>query len=354
MNIKETFNNKKFFIVGVGGSGMSSIAKYLTESGAIVFGYDQRKSLVTNQLLKLGIKVTHDIDFEIEKDTLVITSSAINDENSLVQKARLQGLSIINRPEFLSNLTSQYKTIGIAGTHGKTTTTALLSHIYQYNNINHSYIYGGMTSFSGIGGHCGDSSSLVIEADEAFRTFINFDLNDISQVKDSAKQILNEVNKIDVLINNAGIIDTSLFQMTKIAKIKQIFDINFFSQLEFTQIIIKKMLKNKGSSIINISSTAALDPVQGRIAYSASKSALISFSQILSKELSKFNIRVNVIAPGLVDTDLMHESHSEEYVERVIMKDSLRRMHVPSHVTRDIPTRALPEMISHYGHEICI
>ena len=179
MNIKETFNNKKFFIVGVGGSGMSSIAKYLTESGAIVFGYDQRKSLVTNQLLKLGIKVTHDIDFEIEQDTLVITSSAINDENSLVQKARLQGLSIINRPEFLSDLTSQYKTIGIAGTHGKTTTTALLSHIYQYNNINHSYIYGGMTSFSGIGGHCGDSSSLVIEADEAFRTFINFDLNDL-------------------------------------------------------------------------------------------------------------------------------------------------------------------------------
>ena len=155
---------------------------------------------------------------------------------------------------------------------------------------------------------------------------INFDLNDISQVKDSAKQILNEVNKIDVLINNAGIIDTSLFQMTKIEKIKQIFDINFFSQLEFTQIIIKKMLKNKGSSIINISSTAALDPVQGRIAYSASKSALISFSQILSKELSKFNIRVNVIAPGLVDTDLMHESHSEEIINKVLRNTSVNRL----------------------------
>ena len=114
--------------------------------------------------------------------------------------------------------------------------------------------------------------------------------------------------------------------MTKIEKIKQIFDINFFSQLEFTQIIIKKMLKNKGSSIINISSTAALDPVQGRIAYSASKSALISFSQILSKELSKFNIRVNVIAPGLVDTDLMHESHSEEIINKVLRNTSVNRL----------------------------
>ncbi len=155
---------------------------------------------------------------------------------------------------------------------------------------------------------------------------INFDLRDVDQVKESAKQILNDVKNIDVLINNAGIIDTSLFQMTKIEKIKQIFDINFFSQLEFTQIIIKKMLKNKGSSIINISSTAALDPVQGRIAYSASKSALISFSQILSKELSKFNIRVNVIAPGLVDTDLMYESHSEEIINTVLRNTSVNRL----------------------------
>ena len=158
---------------------------------------------------------------------------------------------------------------------------------------------------------------------------INFDLNDISQVKDSAKQILNEVNKIDVLINNAGIIDTSLFQMTKIEKIKQIFNINFFSQLEFTQIIIKKMINKKDSSIINISSTAALEPAPGRIAYSASKSALITFSQILSKELSKFNIRVNVIAPGLTDTDLMHKSHSEETINEVLNSISIKRIGKP-------------------------
>ena len=177
MNIKKVFNTDKFFIIGIGGSGMSSIAKYLIESGSSVFGYDQRKSSITNQLLKLGIKVTHDINFDIPNESLVITSSAIQNENNLVQKANQKGLTIIYRPEFLSKLTRHYKTIGITGTHGKTTTTALLSHIYQYNNLNHSYIYGGMTSYSGIGGHFGDTNTLVIEADEAFKTFMNFELD---------------------------------------------------------------------------------------------------------------------------------------------------------------------------------
>jgi len=158
---------------------------------------------------------------------------------------------------------------------------------------------------------------------------INFDLNNLDQVKESAKKIINDVKKIDVLINNAGTIDTSLFQMTKVEKIKDIFNINFFSQLEFTQIIIKKMINKESSSIINISSTAALDPEPGRIAYSSSKSALIIFSQILSKELSKFNIRVNVIAPGLTNTDLMYKSHSKKTIDEVLDNISIKRLGEP-------------------------
>ena len=143
-------------------------------------------------------------------------------------------------------------------------------------------------------------------------TNINFDFSKIDEVKESANYIIKNFEKIDVLINNAGVIDTSLFQMTKISKIREIFEINFFSQLEFTQIILKRMIKNTSSSIINISSTAALDPVAGRIAYSSAKSAIITYSKILSKELARFKVRVNVIAPGLTDTELMRKSHSDE------------------------------------------
>ena len=70
--------------------------------------------------------------------------------------------------------------IGITGTHGKTSTTALLSHIFHYNNQNVSYIYGGVTSFSGIGGHYGKNSNvLILEADEAFETFKSLHIDDL-------------------------------------------------------------------------------------------------------------------------------------------------------------------------------
>jgi len=179
MHIKKIFNTESFFIIGISGSGMSSIAKYLREAGATVQGYDQRKSQITNQLLKLGIDVTSNLQLDISTDNVVITSSAINPDNRLLMQSKAKQLRIINRPEFLTELTKQYKTIGISGTHGKTTTSALLSHIYQYNNIDHSYIYGGMTSYSGIGGHFGASESLVLEADEAFKTFVNFKLDNL-------------------------------------------------------------------------------------------------------------------------------------------------------------------------------
>ena len=179
MNIKKIFKTESFFIIGIGGSGMSSIAKYLREAGAIVQGYDQRTSQITNQLLKLGVVVTTDININIPSENVVLTSSAINSDNELLKKSLSNKLRVINRPDFLAELTKHYKTIGISGTHGKTTTSSLLSHIYQYNNVDHSYIYGGITSYSGIGGHFGNSKSLVLEADEAFKTFVNFKLDNL-------------------------------------------------------------------------------------------------------------------------------------------------------------------------------
>ena len=80
--------------------------------------------------------------------------------------------------------------------------------------------------------------------------------------------------------------------------LKDVFDVNFFSPALLTQYIIKNMLINKTGSIVNISSTAAFDSVEGRSAYSSSKAAVESFSRVISSELGKFNIRINCIAPG--------------------------------------------------------
>ena len=152
----------------------------------------------------------------------------------------------------------------------------------------------------------------------------------------AAREIVKKSDNIDILVNNAGIIDTSLFLLTKIDSMKELFNINLFSQLAFTQIIIKKMIKNKSGSIINISSTAAKDPVKGRLTYSSAKAALEASSKILSKELSAYNIRVNSISPGLTDTDLMRDSHSEEIIEDMSKKISLGRIGKPIEIASTI------------------
>ena len=171
---------KSCYIVGIGGSGMSSIAKYLFQKGLEVSGYDQRSSYVTNLLNNDGIKVDFDIsNATYSSETLYIVSSAINIESTFLSDFVKQP-NVLTRPDFLKLLSASVDVIGITGTHGKTSTTALLAHIFKFNDIDISYIYGGVTSFNGIGGHYGDKNlPLILETDEAFNTFKDIQIKNL-------------------------------------------------------------------------------------------------------------------------------------------------------------------------------
>ena len=168
------------YIVGIGGSGMSSIAKYLFQKGLEVSGYDQRSSYVTNLLNNDGIKVDFDIsNATYSNETLYIVSSAINIESTFLSDFVKQP-NVLTRPDFLKLLSASVDVIGITGTHGKTSTTALLAHMFKFNDIDISYIYGGVTSFNGIGGHYGDKNlPLILETDEAFNTFKDIQIKNL-------------------------------------------------------------------------------------------------------------------------------------------------------------------------------
>ena len=171
---------KSCYIIGIGGSGMSSIAKYLFQKGLEVSGYDQRSSYITNLLNNDGIKVDFDIsNATYSSEKLYIVSSAINMESTFLSDFVKQP-NVLTRPDFLKLLSASVDVIGITGTHGKTSTTALLAHMFKFNDIDISYIYGGVTSFNGIGGHYGDKNlPLILETDEAFNTFKDIQIKNL-------------------------------------------------------------------------------------------------------------------------------------------------------------------------------
>ena len=161
---------------------------------------------------------------------------------------------------------------------------------------------------------------------------IQLEFKNKESINEAAKKILDKQTSIDILINNAGIIHTALFQMTSRKLFEEIFEINYFAQTSFTQQIIKPMIKNKSGSVIYISSSSALDGNIGRSAYSASKAAMIAEAKVLSKELGNHNIRVNTIAPGLTETDMMRDNTQELVINETLSKISLKRIADPDEI----------------------
>ena len=153
-----------------------------------------------------------------------------------------------------------------------------------------------------------------------------FDLSNPSEVKSIANEMCSYNAKIDILVNNAGTIHTSIFLMNTIDKLREIFEVNFFANTILIQTVLKKMMKEKKGSIINISSSSAIEANEGRSAYSASKSALTILSKSIAREMGSSNIRINTIAPGLTDTDMMRNNTPEIIFNTTIERLSIKRV----------------------------
>jgi len=162
---------------------------------------------------------------------------------------------------------------------------------------------------------------------------VYFDLSDENQIKAGMKQILSEKRDIDVLINNAGMAHGGLFTMTSIDKMKEVYQINVFAQVQITQLAARQMMKQKSGCIINMCSVGGIETSPGYLAYGSSKASLIWITKSLSKELGQYNIRVNGIAPGLVDTQ-MGNYKSEEEINKVIDRMSIHRMGKPEEIAK--------------------
>ena len=136
---------------------------------------------------------------------------------------------------------------------------------------------------------------------------LEFNLGDEVQMSNAIQSLYKEKITLDILVNNAGIAGGSLFEMTSIKNLKNIFEINFFSQIKLTQLLLRLLKKSKKASIINIGSVSGIDGERGTITYGSSKAALMFATKVMAKEFSVYNIRVNSIAPSATNTDMLNQ-----------------------------------------------
>jgi UDP-N-acetylmuramate--alanine ligase len=163
-----------FHFTGVGGSGMSGLAEILLNLGYRVSGSDIKHSTVVERLRRLGatVAIGHTPEHLPEEASLVVFSSAVGGDNPEIVEARRRGLPVIRRAEVLAELIRLKYGVVVAGSHGKTTTTAMIGRILEVGGKDPTIVLGGTLSSSGGGGILGRGDFLVAESDESDRSFL--------------------------------------------------------------------------------------------------------------------------------------------------------------------------------------
>lgn len=164
---------------------------------------------------------------------------------------------------------------------------------------------------------------------------VYFDVTDSEKVRKEIFEIWKKTKKIDILVNNAGVEYNENIGMLKKEHISEMFAVNTIATIEITQLVAKFMMRNNSGSVINIASVVAQFGASGQSVYSATKGAVVSFTKSAAKELGKYKIRVNAVAPGLNDTDMIKET-DEEYLKKRINNVSLGRIGKPKDVANSV------------------
>ncbi|MCB9111808.1 MAG: UDP-N-acetylmuramate--L-alanine ligase [Anaerolineales bacterium] len=163
----------RIHFIGIGGSGLSAIARLLKESGYEVTGSDRTLTPFAADLQSLGIQVyVGHHPRNVSGAEVVIRSSAIKDDNPEVEAAKRAGIPVYKRADFLGQLMEKKYGIAVAGTHGKTTTTAMIAWMLYSLNRDPSFVVGGTLSNMKVNAHAGKGDAFVIEADEYDRMFL--------------------------------------------------------------------------------------------------------------------------------------------------------------------------------------
>lgn len=141
------------------------------------------------------------------------------------------------------------------------------------------------------------------------------DITDSNSVKELIQKIKKESSRLDILLNNAAIMQDSLLGMITQQQMEATFQTNVFAPIRLMQYAAKFMQRQKSGSIINMASIMGIRGNSAQIVYSASKGAVIALTKSAARELGPYNIRVNAIAPGVINTELLSETPEEKIAQ---------------------------------------
>jgi UDP-N-acetylmuramate--alanine ligase len=188
-------------LIGIGGIGMSGIAEYLAGKGVTVSGSDIRESITTRRLERIGVKVIlgHAGENIPDDCELVIYTSALDEENAELKRAKAIGTKLIKRAEALGNIVNKQFLIAVSGTHGKTTTTAMIAKVLIDADVDPTVFVGGaLDFFEGGSSKIGNGDVAVVEADEYDRSFLRLspDILVITNIDSDHLDIYRDMNDI--------------------------------------------------------------------------------------------------------------------------------------------------------------
>lgn len=165
-------------------------------------------------------------------------------------------------------------------------------------------------------------------------TPIYFDLSDETAIKAGLKEIKALKIPVDILVNNAGIAHLAIVPFTRMSDVRNVFQINYFAQLQIIQGMYNILSKSKGC-IVNMASVAGIDGDAGNAVYGATKASMILLTKVLSKEMANAGVRVNAVAPGLSATDLA-DVMGDKAKESMVAQSSMHRLGTPEEIAKTV------------------
>ena len=148
---------------------------------------------------------------------------------------------------------------------------------------------------------------------------VKFDVGNAAEAEGAVNELVGRLERIDVLVNNAGVTADGLFLMMSRRDWNAVIDTTLHGFFNMTKPVLRKMLRRKSGSIVSLSSVSALVGNRGQANYAAAKAGLIAASRVLSSEVARLGIRVNVVAPGPIDTEMIRDAPVENIKQMIPM-----------------------------------